>query len=155
MKSQTVPEEAPRTKPEGGYVSISTLTVGLLWWAFTEGLLSLRGVRVGLALFELRIRRAAFVWTEKKEGRGVPEFTANFSASELASLCGLPEARVRAALRELLELGILAEFSPESIRFARSLSEVKLSPEQSSAFRSWLGVLTKRLRVPIPRRIIV
>ena len=143
------------TKPEGGYVSISTLTVGLLWWAFTEGLLSLRAVRVGLALFELRIRRAAFVWTEKKAGRGVPEFIPNYSASELASLCGLPETRVRAALRELLELGILAEFSPTSIRFARSLSEVKLSAEQRSAFSSWLGLLTKRQRVPIPRRVLV
>ena len=112
-------------------------------------------VRVGLALFEVRIRRAAFVWTEKKAGRGVPEFVPNFSASELASLCGLPEKRVRAALRELLELGILAEFSPSSIRFARSLSEVKLSPEQRAAFRSWLGLLTKRQRVPIPRRVLV
>src|SRR3954451_3203339 len=134
MKSQTVPEEAPRTKPEGGYVSISTLTMGLLWWAFTEGLLSLRGVRVGLALFELRIRRAAFIWTEKKAGRGAPEFVPNFSASELASLCGLPVCRARSALRELLELGLLAEFSPECIRFARSLDQVKLCPEQRSAF---------------------
>src|SRR3954470_9384330 len=108
MKSQTVLKEAPRTKPDGGYVSISTLTVGLLWWAFTQGLLSLRGVRVGLALFELRIRRAAFAWPEKKAGRGVPEFSPNFSASELASLCGLPASCVRSALRELLELGILA-----------------------------------------------
>jgi len=154
MKSQTVPEGAPRTKPDGGYVSISTLTVGLIWWSFTEGLLSLRGVRVGLALFELRIRRAAFVWTEKKAGRGVPEFSAHFSASELATLCGLPASRVRSALRELLGLGILAEFSPEAIRFAR-LSEVKLAPEQRTAFTSWLGLLTRRQRVPIPRRVLV
>src|SRR4051795_6622326 len=117
-------------KPDGGYCSVSTLTLGLLWWAFTEGFLSLRAVRVGLALFEVRLRRLAFVWTEKKAGRGVPEFTANFSASELATLCGLPEKRVRAALRELLDLGLLAEFSPETIRFARSVSEVRLSPEE-------------------------
>src|SRR3954468_11648947 len=105
MKSQTVLKEAPRTKPDGGYVSISTLTMGLMWWAFSEGLLSLRGVRVGLALFELRVRRAAFIWSEKKAGSGAPEFTANYSTSEIAGLSGLPEKRVRAALRELLELG--------------------------------------------------
>ena len=98
-----------------------------------RGSLRLRGVRVGLALFELRIRRAAFIWTEKKEGRGVPEFTPNYSASELASLCGLPESRVRSALRELLELGILAEFSPDVDSLRPSLSEVKLAPEQRSA----------------------
>jgi hypothetical protein len=141
-------------KPDGGYVSISTLTLGLLWWAFSEGLLSLRAVRVGLALFEVRLRRLAYVRTERKAGRR-PEFTPRFSVSELASLCGLPEARARAALRELIELGLLAEFSETSIRFARSLSEVRLSPEQLSAFRSWLGVLTKRQRVPIPRRVLI
>src|SRR4051812_41412222 len=102
-------------KPDGGYCSVSTLTLGLLWWAFTEGLLSLHAVRVGLGLFEVRIRRLAYIWTEKKAGRGVPEFIPHFSASELACLCGLPEKRVRAALRELLELGILAEFSPDFI----------------------------------------
>src|SRR4051812_6626672 len=126
MKSQTVLGGAPRTKPQSGYVSVPSHALVLLW-AFTQGLLSLPGGRVGLALFELRIRRAAYVWTEKKAGRGVPDFIPNFSSSELACLCGLPESRVRSALRELLELGILAEFSPESIRFAR-LSEVKLCP---------------------------
>ena len=39
------------SKPDGGYVQISTLVLGLLWWAYTEGRLSLRAVRVGLALF--------------------------------------------------------------------------------------------------------
>jgi hypothetical protein len=141
-------------KPDGGYCSISTLTLGLLWWAFSEGLLSLRAVRVGLALFEVRLERLTYIRKERKAGR-VPEFTPRFTAAELASLCGLPEARVRAALRELLELGLLAEFSESSIRFARSLSEVRLSPEQGSAFRSWLGLLTKRQRVPIPRRVLV
>jgi hypothetical protein len=144
-----------RLKPEGGYVSISTVSLGLLWWCLSEGLITSWAVRVGLALFELRIRRWAFVWSERKKGRGAPEFVPNFSASELASLCGLPEARVRAALRELLELGLLAEFSETSIRFARSVSDLRLSPEQSSAFRSWLATLTKRQRVPIPRRVLV
>lgn len=153
MKSQE--SKGNRLKPDGGYVSISCLTIGLLWWCLSEGLITSWAVRVGLALFEVRIRRAAFVWTEKKRGRGAPEFAPNYSAAELASLCGLPEKRVRAALKELRELGLLAEFSPESIRFARSLSEVQLSEEQRSAFRSWLELLTKRRRVPIPRRVLV
>src|SRR5947209_19732263 len=128
--------KTPLEKPDGGYVSSSLLSLGLLTWAQSERLISSRAVRVGLALFEVRIRRWAYLWTEKKAGRGVPEFTPRFSATELASLCGLPEARVRAALRELVKLGILVEFSPEAIRFARSVSEVKLSPEEASAFRS-------------------
>lgn len=146
--------EGRRLKPDGGYVSISTVTFGLLWWCLSEGLVTSWAVRVGLALFELRIRRAAFVWTEKRRGGGAPEFVPNYSASELASLCGLPEKRVRSALRELSELGLLAEFSPTEIRFARSASEVRLSPEQRARFRSWLESLTKRRRAPIPRRAL-
>lgn len=155
MNSQKSEGDTPLAKPEGGYVSISVATLGLLWWSLSEGLITSWAVRVGLALFELRIRRAAFVWTEKKAGRGAPEFVPNYSAAELASLCGLPEKRVRSALRELLELGLLAEFSPEVIRFARSVAEVRLSAEQRSAFSSWLALLTKRRRVPIPRRVLV
>ena len=142
-------------KPEGGYCSVSSATLGLLWWSLSEGLLSSWAVRVGLGLFELRLRRKAYIWTERKAGRGVREFVPHYSASELARLCGLPEKRARAALRELLELGVLAEFSPVSIRFACSLDEVKLCPEQRSAFRSWLVSLTKRRQVPIPRRVLV
>ncbi len=142
-------------KPEGGYVQVSAYIIGLLWWALSEGLVSTRAVRVGLALFEVRIRRAAFVWTEKKAGRGVPVFAPRFSASELATLCGLPEKRVRSALRELQQFGLLAEFSPDAIRFARSLSELALSQEQRSSFSSWFGLLTRRRRVPIPRRVLV
>jgi hypothetical protein len=141
-------------KPDGGYVSISTLTIGLLWWSFSEGRLSLWAVRVGLALFEVRIRRLTYIRKERKAGR-VPKFTPRFTAGELASLCGLPEARTRSALRELLELGLLAEFSETFIRFARSVSEVRLSPDEASAFRSWLGVLTRRRTVPLPRRALV
>lgn len=149
------PKDGHRLKPDGGYVSISTVTLGLLWWSLSERLITSWAVRVGLALFELRIRRAAFVWTEKKAGRGAPDFAPNFSAAELASLCGLPVKRVRSALRELLDLGILAEFSPEVIRFAGSASEVKLSDEQRACFRTWLESITKRRRVPIPRRVLV
>lgn len=155
MQSQTHPEDAPLTKPEGGYVSIASVTIGLLWWSLSEGLITSWAVRVGLALFEVRIRRSAYIWSEKRKGRGAPEFVPSYSADELASLCGLPLKRVRAALKELLGLGLLAEFSPTEIRFARSVSEVRLSEEQRSAFRSWLSLLTKRRRVPIPRRVLV
>jgi hypothetical protein len=153
MTSQNL--KGKRLKPDGGYCSISSVTFGLLWWCLSEGHITSWAVRVGLALFELRIRRAAFVWTEKKAGRGVPEFIPNYSPAELAALCGLPVKRVRSALRELLELGLLAEFSPEEVRFARTLSEVKLPPGDDSRFRSWLESVTKRRRVPIPRRALV
>jgi hypothetical protein len=155
MRSQAVRGEAPLAKPEGGYLQVSAYTLGLLWWSFAQGLIGSRAVRVGLALLEARIRRKAYLWTEKKAGRAVPELTPRYCASELATLCGLPEKRVRSALRELLSLGLLAEFAPDSIRFARSLSELDLSDEQRSAFRSWLPRLTKRHRIPVPRRALV
>ena len=95
------PQGETSLKPEGGYVQISTLTIGLLWWAYTNELLSLRALRVGLALYELRIRRCAYLWTERKRGN-TPEFTPNYSAKELAAFCGLPTKRATAALAELL-----------------------------------------------------
>ncbi len=155
MQLKTIGERIPLAKPEGGYVQVSAYTISLLWWSLSEGLIGSRAVRVGLALMEARIRRRAFIWTEKKAGRGAPEFTPNYTAFELATLCGLPEKRVRSALVELQKLGLLAEFSPDSIRFARSLSELTLSGEQRSAFRSWFGLLTKRKHIPIPRRVLV
>src|SRR5512142_2691584 len=141
-------------KPDGGYCSISVLTIGLLWWAYTKGLLTLRAVRVGLALFELRIRRAAYVWTEKRRGNKVPDFSPRYSAKEVGDYCGLPEKRAKAALAELQRLGLLVEFSDSSILIASSPESLALTPEQRAEFRAWLAALTKRKRVPIPRCIL-
>src|SRR5512135_725909 len=151
VQTQEVPKLA---KPEGGYCSISVLTLGLLWWAYTKGLLTLRAVRVGLALFELRIRRAAYVWTEKRRGNQVPDFIPRYSPKELGDYCGLPEKRAKAALAELQRLRLLVEFSESSILIASSPESLALTPEQRSEFRAWLAVLSKRKRVPIPRRIL-
>src|SRR5512147_1642387 len=151
VQTQEVPKLA---KPEGGYCSISVLTLGLLWWAYTKGLLTLRAVRVGLALFELRIRRAAYIWTEKRRGQKIPDFTPRYSTKELGDYCGLPEKRAKAALAELKSLGLLAEFLEARIAFAPSLDALTLSPEQRAEFRDWLATLTKRRQVPIPRRIL-
>jgi hypothetical protein len=155
MKYQTHAGDAPLSlsKPEGGYVQISTLTLGVLWWSRSEGLLSLRAVRVGLALFELRIRRDAETWRLKKR-RAHPKFTPRYTPKELGDLCGLPEKRARAALKELLALGLLAEFAPERIRFASSLADVRFTDAQRSAFLGWFAPLTKRKRFPVPRRIL-
>ena len=148
-------KEVPKlAKPDGGYCSISVLTIGLLWWSYTKGILTLRAVRVGLALFELRIRRAAYIWTEKRRGNKVPDFIPRYSAKEVGDYCGLPEKRAKAALAELQSLGLLAEFTESSILFASSLESLALTPEQRTEFRAWLAVLTKRKRVPIPRRIL-
>src|SRR5512143_1993319 len=103
-------QEGPkRAKPDGGYCSISVLTLGLLWWAYTKGLLTLRAVRVGLALCELRIRTAAYLWTERRRGNQVPDFIPRYSAKEVGDYCGLPDKRANAALAELQSLGLLTE----------------------------------------------
>src|SRR5512142_3194534 len=122
MHAQLAPAGSQsRQKPDGGYIQISVLIVGLLWWAYGQGLLTLRAVRVGLALFELRIRRAAYLWTEKRRGHEVPDFTPRYSTKELGDYCGLPEKRAKAALAELQSLGIVSEFSDSRIMFASSL----------------------------------
>src|SRR5512144_3189110 len=151
VQTQGVPKLA---KPAGGYCSIPVLTLGLLWWAYTQGLLTLRAVRVGLALFELRIRRAAYTWTEKRRGNNVSDFSPRYSTKELGDYCGLPDKRAKAALAELRALGLLTEFTEARIAFASSLDALALSPEQRAEFRAWLATLTKRRQVPIPRRIL-
>lgn len=143
-----------RVKPDGGYVRVSTFHLGIAWWCYLEGTLSIRAVRVLLALHELLTERSAYVWTEKKRGRGVPEFTARFSVGEVAAFCGLPLKRARAALNELLSLGLVLEFLPERITFAESIEDLSLSPDERSSFSEWLGQLTKRIWVPMPRRIL-
>lgn len=143
-----------RAKPEGGYVHVSTFRFGIAWWCYLQGKLTIRAVRVLLALHELGIRRAAYGWTEKKRGRGVPEFTPRFAVRELAEFCGLPEKRAKSALNELLSLGLVAEFSAERIAFARSIDELTLSDEERSEFWEWSSRLTARKRVPLPRRIL-
>jgi hypothetical protein len=155
MRAQLAPAgNQSRQKPLGGYIQISILTIGLLWWAYTKGLLTLRAVRVGLALFELRIRRAAYLWTEKRRGNQVPDFIPRYSAKEVGDYCGLPEKRAKAALAELQSLGLLVEFTESSILFASSLESLALTPEQRTEFRARLAALTRRKRVPIPRRIL-
>jgi hypothetical protein len=151
VQTQEVPKLA---KPEGGYCSIAVLTLGLLWWAYSKGLLTLRAVRVGLALFELRIRRAAYLWTEKRRGNAVQDLSPRYSTKELADYCGLPEKRAKAALAELQSLGLLTEFTESRIAFAPSLQALALTPEQTAEFRAWLATLTRRRQVPIPRRIL-
>jgi hypothetical protein len=143
-----------RVKPDGGYIHVSTFRFGVAWWCYLAGTLSLRAVRILLALHEAGIERSAYVWTEKKRGRGVPEFTPRFSVEELASFCGLPVKRARAALKELLDLGLLAEFLPERITFARTIDELRLSEDERSEFWEWSALLTNRKRVPMPRRIL-
>src|SRR5512142_144116 len=148
-------EEVPKlSKPDGGYCSISVLAIGLVSGAYVQVLLTLRAVQVGLALFELRIRRAAYLWTEKRRGNEVRDFSPRYSTKELGDYCGLPEKRAKAALAELQSLGIVTEFSESRIAFASSLEALALSPDERADFRAWLATLTRRRRIPMPRRIL-
>ena len=147
-------ESDHRVKPDGGYVHVSTFRFGLAWWAYLDGLLSIRAVRVLLALHELLIRRSAYLWTEKSRGRNLPDFAPRFSTKELAEFCGLPEKKARVALKELLGLGLVSEFSAERILFAQTIADLELSSEKCSDFWEWFSGLTKRKRVPLPRRIL-
>jgi hypothetical protein len=143
-----------RDKPDGGYVHVSTFRFGIAWWAYLQGKISIRAVRVLLALHELIIRRSAHIWSEKKQGNRVQDFTPHYSTLELAKLCGLPEKKARVALNELLNLGLVTEFSSERILFAQSFADLDLGDSESSSFWEWFSALTKRKRVPIPRRIL-
>lgn len=140
--------------PDGGYIPVSTLRLALAWWCYAEGLMSLRAVRVVVALYELMTRRVAYSRSEAKQGRK-PVFTPHFSTKELGDVLGLPERKARAALKELLDLGFVSEFSETRIAFAPLVEDTTLTDSQRSDFWAWYQSLTKRKRVPIPRRILV
>ena len=140
-------------KPLGGYVQVSTQILGLLAWSYSEGLLSLRGVRVGLALFELRIRRAVHALIERRKGR-TGDFTPRLSTKELEHLRPPPEAgkgRVKRAPRARHRRRVQRD--PFHLHpFAR----LSLRSPRSNAWPSgaWFAALTKRNKVPVPRRIL-
>ena len=131
-------EGSDSLKPAGGYVQISATVIGLLWWSYPGGphLDPGRPGRPGPLRAADPTLRLPLVRT--KEGQ-LPGVTPNYSVKELATFCGLPPKRARAALDELLTLGVLAEFSPEHFAFASSLEAVALTSDQRAEFRSWLS----------------
>src|SRR5919202_6562620 len=96
------PSEEPRSGPEGGFRLIFLGHIVAIWFAFREGLISLRALRAYFALHEIAARRYAYACSERKAGRK-PDFKPVFRVEELGKLMGLPALKAKRALAELEE----------------------------------------------------
>lgn len=123
----------------GGFTFVSATGLLACWWAYKEGLLEFRDVRVWLACHELAARRACM-----EKGRA-PRFTVD----ELSRLVGgVGGEHVRASLRRLQNAQLL-RWSESSIRFVSSLDSI---PSDAQAFIE--SVQNHRRKIPFPRRLL-
>jgi hypothetical protein len=133
-----LPEKAI-TKPAGGFQFVSVVQICIVWWAYREGLIQLKDVRVWFAAHELLARRC-----QLKRGQ-----TAVYTYDELKQLVNR-EGGVSASLRRLKAQRLLS-WEWGAIRF----------PSRAPCGKDWSGfeatlaqIPNCRRRVPVPRRLL-
>jgi hypothetical protein len=133
--------KAPR-KPRGGFVLISVMKLGMVWWAFRAKLLRASDLRVYFAC-----HLAVAARCRADSGR-----ESRFTLGELSKATGVGEKSVRSSIRRLEASGLLA-WSEAAITFASSPDSLPLS--DLSGFWAMFEKLPNRKRlVPVPRRIL-
>ena len=88
MPSEIIRGDSTLSKPEGGYCSISALTIGLLWWAYTRG--GSASERSGSVLPSMSYGSVGPFSPGPSRKGNRPEFTPRFTTKELGDFCGLP-----------------------------------------------------------------
>jgi hypothetical protein len=141
------------TGVEGGYVRIRTFELASVWSAYRCGQLQALDLRVWLSAHEMACRRGL----AKMEAGRAPKF----SVAEFQGLLGkLPAGKVRASLRRLERLGVVA-VRPSSITFASGRQAIRL--EHFEEVESMLSNLPQhrcgqefkvRAWLPLPRRML-
>jgi hypothetical protein len=146
-------EEDPLSGPEGGFRLVFLGHVVAVWFAFREGLISLRAVRAYFGLHEIAARRYAYACSERKAGRK-PDFKPVFRVEELSRLMGLPVPKAKRALAELEEAGFV-EVTEHSILFM-PINSLPWTDAQRLDFEAFSkNFSSPRRRVPLPRRTLV
>lgn len=127
------------TKPAGGFRFVSVLQICMVWWAYREGFIQLKDVRVWFAAHELLARRC-----QLKRGQ-----TAVYTYEELQQLVGR-EGGVSAPLRRLKAQGLLSwEFGTISFPGHTPCGQ------EWSGFEATLAQIPNCHRhVPVPRRLL-
>ena len=127
------------TKPAGGFRFVSVVQLCLVWWAYREGLIQLKDVRVWFAAHELLARRC-----QLKRGQ-----TAVYTYKELQQLVGR-EGGVSVSLQRLQAQGLLS-WKPGTICFPGRA----LCGQEWSGLEIMLAQIPNRYRrVPVPRRLL-
>ena len=118
----------------------------MAWTALREGHISLKELRVYFALAET-------IAKSRPQGGASGEAAPKFSARELRQLVG-GEWGKRNAVKKLLAVGLLREFSKSTIEFATDPSELRFVPETLDAALARISNKQQRLVVPVPRHTL-
>lgn len=135
-------DDLARRKPAGGFVFISGTALLSIWWAYRQGIVTLRDLRVWLACFELTARRC-----QMECGRA-----ARYTVAELQQLTdSSSETTLRRSIGRLRQAGYLS--------WSESQVEAGMpSPglyDDAGDIETFLGqVPNHRRKIPVPRRIL-
>ena len=132
-----------RRKPDGGFVFIAAVPLLAAWWCYREGHISLRGLRVWLALHEMKARRCELD-SDRKPAFGLPELERLVG--------GVGGEHLRRELRSLERLG-LARARAGCITLLESVENLKVD-DLSGVFTLLEKVENRRRRIPVPRRAL-
>lgn len=135
--------ETTAKKPVGGFVFVSATGLLAAWWAYKRRFIQFRDFRAWLACHELLAQRCGL-----QKGQ-VP----HFKVEELGALVGgVGGEHLRASLRRLERAGLLA-WSQTTLRFATSVSDVRVG-DTEDLDETVQRVTNHRRRVPVPRRLL-
>ena len=129
----------PRTKPDGGYCSISAMTLGLLWWSYSTGRLSLRAVRVGLALQELQAPPGGLRLDRAEAGQGGPSSPRTTPSRSWPPSAASPRSGPGPPSPSCTPWATSSSSPPSESSWAPSLEALALPAEALAEFRSWIG----------------
>lgn len=132
---------------EGRFRLISTQSLCLAWWLYSEGHITKRQIRIFFAAQEMLDRRT---FSDASD-------SPIFRLSELLRLIGgqdSPKSQraVRGDLRALRKIGLVS-VSAHKITFAQSPEQIAVE-NLSPFWEMWSLIPNKRRRVPVPRRTL-
>jgi hypothetical protein len=134
-------DDTCKRKPVGGFIFITVIQLCLVWWAYRQGLIRLKDLRVWFAAQELVARRC-----ELKNGK-----KPHYSLKELDGLLG-GRGWENESIRRLKRTGLLT-WSDSTITFATSPEDLRV--KDLEGFQEMLSRVTStRRRIPVPRQIV-
>lgn len=132
---------------EGGFVKVTTHQLMMAAWLYRDGHITRQQFRVWLAAFEL-LERRRHMPDEREQGGKRP----HFRLSELQSLVGGSERKIRTDLSRLDRLGLVS-VAPHEIGLAVSIDQIRIE-DVSGFWEMYQHVENQQRPIPVPRRTL-